>query len=186
MDKSFVSINTREVKKLVDSIIIDTLNNEDKDATREVLVLSYQQYANGFTNIEDFNEYLESIKNSLENPAIDKVLVAKDAHNQILGTLQIYVSGKEAYGRPELEIHAPVVRLLGVHPSARGKGVARKLLQESIDYAKQNGARHLFLHTGEMMQDAIRLYERFGFQRDETKEFNNRDVLVRCYRFDIE
>lgn len=86
---------------------------------------------------------------------------------------------------PELEIHTPVVRLLAVHPSARGKGVAKELLKVSIEYAKQKGAESLYLHTTDKMSDAIRLYEWLGFQRDQTKEFYKFNTLVKCYRFDI-
>ncbi|WP_146553841.1 GNAT family N-acetyltransferase [Rummeliibacillus sp. SL167] len=168
-------------------ITISNLSEEEKDATREVLLSSYQQYKNSYKTIEEFNEYMSHIEVSLDNPYIDRVLVAKDNDNQILGTLQIYLNSEDAYGRSEPTIHAPIVRLLGVHPAARGKGIARKLLQESIDYAKQKGSPSLYLHTGEIMKDAIRLYERFGFKRDHSKEFQkNEDVFVRCYRFDID
>jgi len=167
-------------------IFISTLSEEDKEAARDVLITSYEQYRDSFKSQEAFNNYLLDIKKSLDNPKIEKVLIAKDDNQAVLGTLQIYANSEEAYGRPELNIQTPIVRLLGVHPSARGKGVARKLLQESIEYAKQKGAKSLYLHTGEIMKDAIRLYERFGFQRDFEKEFGNRGNLVMCYRFDIE
>lgn len=166
-------------------ITIGLLSEEDKEATRNVLVASYEQYKNSYTNIEDYCTYIGEIKKSLDNPNLDRVLVAK-SDNDVLGTLQIFLSSEAAYGQPELGIHAPIIRLLGVHPSARGKGIARKLLAESIDYAKQRGANSLYLHTSDKMSDAIRLYEGFGFQRDQEKEFLKYDFLVKCYRFDIE
>ena len=166
-------------------ITIGLLSEEDKEATRNVLVASYKQYKNSYTNIEDYYTYIGEIKKSLDNPNLDRVLVAKSG-DEVLGTLQIFLSSEAAYGRPEIEIHAPIVRLLGVHPSVRGKGIARRLLEESIDYAKQLGARSLYLHTTDKMSDAIRLYERLGFQRDLEKEFLKYDFLVKCYRFDIE
>ncbi|RHW34797.1 GNAT family N-acetyltransferase [Lysinibacillus yapensis] len=166
-------------------ITISTLQQQDKEATREVLITSYEQYKERFTNIEDYSNYIENIRLSLDSPKIDKVLVAKDENNQILGTLQIYSNSEDAYGRPELNIQNPIVRLLGVHPSARGKGIARGLLLESINYTIQKDAHTLHLHTGDFMEDAIRLYERFGFYRDFSKDFYNNDVHVKCYRFDI-
>lgn len=170
---------------MVDVITIGLLSEEDKEATRNVLVASYEQFKNSYTNIEDYYTYIGEIKESLDNPNLDRVLVAK-SDNDVLGTLQIFPSSEAAYGKPELGIHAPIIRLLGVHPSARGKGIARKLLAESIDYAKQRGANSLYLHTSDKMADAIRLYEGFGFQRDQEKEFLKYDFLVKCYRFDIE
>lgn len=165
-------------------ITIDLLLEHEKDATRKVLVESYEQYKDSYENEKVWNTYIGEIRSSLDNPNLDRILVAKSNDN-ILGTLQIFSSSKEAYGLPELEIHTPIVRLLAVHPSARGKGVAKELLRVSIAYAKQKGANSLYLHTTDKMSDAIRLYEWLGFQRDQSKEFYKFNTLVKCYRFDI-
>lgn len=170
----------------MDTITISTMLDHEKEQARQVLLFSYEQYRNSYYSFEAFNEYINLIKVSLDNPLIDKILIAKDDDNEILGTLQIYSNSDDAYGLPDLNIHAPIVRLLGVHPSARGKGIARKLIEESIHYAKQKQSPSLYLHTGEYMKDAIRLYERFGFKRDVNKEFEKNKVTVRCYRYDIE
>lgn len=167
------------------TIVIGHLLEHEKDATREVLVESYKQYKEKFEKIEDYNQYIEQIRNSLDNDKIEKVLVAKELNGQILGTLQIYNNSEDAYNRPELNIHEPIVRLLGVHPIARGKGVAKMLLQTSIDLAKQQGFPYLYLHTGDFMKDAIRLYEKLGFKRSYDKEFKVEERTVICYRFDI-
>lgn len=170
---------------MVNTIVIDTLLEQDKDTAREVLVESYKQYKEKFDKIEDYNEYLEQISNSLDNPTIAKVLVAKEQDGNVLGTLQIYLNSSDAYGKPELDINAPIVRLLGVHPNARGKGVARKLIQASIDFARDQRSPHLYLHTGEFMKDAIRLYETYGFKRSYDKDFKVEERNVICYRIDI-
>ncbi len=166
-------------------IVIENLIAEDKSATVQSLVESYQQYQENYGNLEDWYTYVGDIKKSLDNPNLAGVLVAK-CDGEILGSLQLFASSEAAYGKPELDIHAPIVRLLGVHPSARGKGIARKLLQKAIDDAKEKGANSLYLHTTDLMADAIRLYERFGFKRDQSKEFTKYNFLVKCYRFDIE
>ena len=75
--------------------------------------------------------------------------------------------------------------MLGVSPAARGKGIARALLRESISYARQKGANHIYLHSTDLMADAIRLYEWLGFKRDTSKEFNKLNFVVKCYRYDI-
>jgi hypothetical protein len=43
----------------------------------------------------------------------------------------------------------------------------------------------LYLHSSDKMHQAIRLYEWFGFKRDQTKEFQNQEILVKCFRFDL-
>lgn len=164
-------------------ITIDTLKEADKEAVAELLVESYVQYESDFST-EVWQEYLESIKQSLNNPAIDRVLVAK-SEEELLGTLQLFTNSEAAYQNPNIGIVDPIVRLLAVSPGARGKGVAQALLKESASYAKDKDANFLYLHSGENMTQAIRLYEHLGFRRDESKEFHNADVHVKCFRLEL-
>ena len=59
------------------------------------------------------------------------------------------------------------VRSMAVHPSARGQGIARQLLQEIESFAVKHHHRRLFLSTTPFLKEAIRLYEHFGFQRSD-------------------
>lgn len=59
------------------------------------------------------------------------------------------------------------VRSMAVHPVARGKGIAMGLLQEIERFALEHNHTRLFLSTTPFLYDAIRLYERFGFQRTD-------------------
>ncbi|MFP3490614.1 GNAT family N-acetyltransferase, partial [Staphylococcus sp. SIMBA_130] len=81
-----------------------------------------QQYEAYFTP-QGWKDYSERIVSSIDNPNVDKILVAK-INQDILGSLQLFRSAEKAYEKPELQIQAPIIRLLGVHPSARGRGVA--------------------------------------------------------------
>lgn len=163
---------------------IERLIETDKETVRRLLIESYQQYEKEFTNKEAWKDYIEHISRSIDNPNIDRILVAKQKEKPV-GTLQLFQNAEAAYGRPELDIHAPIVRLLAVHPKARGQGAAKALLKESLLYAKSLGADHLYLHSGDIMQKAIQLYEWLGFKRDFSKEFCNGDVHVKCFRYDL-
>jgi ribosomal protein S18 acetylase RimI-like enzyme len=59
------------------------------------------------------------------------------------------------------------IRSMAVHPLARGQGIARRLLEEIRRFAQQRHHERLFLSTTPFLDDAIRLYERFGFERTE-------------------
>lgn len=167
------------------AIIVDTLQYTDKESVTKLLIDSYQQYEEVFRSPEAWQEYRESIQTSLDNPNLDEVLVAW-YEGKIVGSIQMYTSGEMAYQNPEMgAIEHPVIRLLAVHPSARGLGVAQALIQESIKRATTNGADYLYLHTGDIMAKAKELYEWLGFKRDETYEFSNGDSVVRCYFYDL-
>ena len=164
--------------------VIKDLAEEEKETVRRLLIESYQQYEREYRDPQVWTDYMQDIMSSVDNPHVDKILVAKEDQT-ILGSLQLFQSSEKAYDRPELQISSPIIRLLAVHPSARGRGVAQALLKAGITYAKSLGATNLYLHTSDSMNKAIQLYEWFGFQRDQTKEFNKSDFLVKCYRLDL-
>lgn len=55
------------------------------------------------------------------------------------------------------------IRLLGVAPTARGRGLARALAEECLRRARADGAATIGLHTSEAMVTARAMYERMGF-----------------------
>ena len=55
------------------------------------------------------------------------------------------------------------IRMVGVDPAYRGKGIARRLTQFCIDAARQKDEKTIALHTSEMMDAARHIYEDLGF-----------------------
>jgi GNAT superfamily N-acetyltransferase len=52
-----------------------------------------------------------------------------------------------------------------VRPRFRGSGLGKMILDRLVEYARERGARLVRLETGIHQVDAIRLYERAGFER---------------------
>jgi putative acetyltransferase len=57
------------------------------------------------------------------------------------------------------------IKRMYIRPQFRGLGLAKLLLNQLADYARQQGVPLLRLETGIHQREAIGLYERFGFQR---------------------
>src|SRR5207237_1204050 len=57
------------------------------------------------------------------------------------------------------------VKRMFVRPQFRGLGLGRLMLEHLADYCQQHGVLLLRLETGIHQVEAIRLYERYGFQR---------------------
>ena len=56
------------------------------------------------------------------------------------------------------------IKRVYVRPQARGKGVARRLMEALEAKAVQNGCRTFMLETGPTQPEALTLYKRMGYQ----------------------
>ena len=68
-------------------------------------------------------------------------------------------------------------RALVVHPTARGSGVGRLLVERCIERTREVGADTLGIHTIALLADAMRLYERLGFVRCPEFDLRAKDVF---------
>jgi ribosomal protein S18 acetylase RimI-like enzyme len=74
--------------------------------------------------------------------------------DQIVGTVAAVVKVGGTY-----------IRSMAIAPDVRGQGLATRLLDHVERFAREQHAPCLFLSTTPFLTDAIRLYERHGFQR---------------------
>lgn len=164
-------------------IVIREAAEADREAVAGVLLESYSEYSAVLP--EPFwAEYRDSILDSVHGNAPVSRIVA-ELNGQIVGSVLLFTSSEAAYGRPELGIHTPIIRLLAVSPAVRGRGVARLLISEAARQSVLLGAASLNLHTSDMMASAIRLYEKLGFQRAYDTDIKNGDTLVKGYRLEL-
>ncbi len=113
-------------------------------------------------------------------------LVAVDMTG-IVGSVLLYPPLANAYNGVEVNVPAPEVRLLAVVPRGRGQGVGTALMEECVQRTRQMGATQLGLHTMEVMQAAIRMYERMGFVHTPALDFRPTEgVLVKGYLLQLD
>lgn len=167
----------------VKAVIIRNAELADRDATREVLMDAYGQYEQVLPE-PLWNQYKESILASVDGADTKARLVAV-LNGEVVGSVFLFDSSEAAYGLPDLHIHSPIIRLLAVSKKARGYGVATELIRASAKLARDLGAETLHLHTSDMMDSAVRLYERLGFERAFDKDLMNGETLVKSYRLQL-
>ena len=117
--------------------------------------------------------------------ATAEVLVA-ETEGAVVGTVT-FVPGPG----PQAEVDDPdaaAIRMLGVAPEARGKGVGAALVEECIGRARKLGRLRVLLDTRQSMEAAHRVYDRAGFRR--ASELDRRpaeapDLLLLGYRLDL-
>ena len=165
-------------------MLIRDARPEDRDAIREATLTAYQEYA---ARMPTFWEgYRQNIIASLEDVGPAEQLVAEH-EGTIVGTVLLYPPRRMRISRSDsLEMPWPEVRLLAVPPAARGRGVGAALMRECMRRVRRSGGSVLSLHTTDLMQTAMRMYERMGFVRAPELDFHpTAGVTVKGYRLDL-
>lgn len=160
-----------------------------RDADREILqsvtLSAYEQYARIMG--ENWKFYRKNILDTLADVKPAEQIVAENDRG-IIGTVLLYPAGTQVHGPDgkSIGLQVPEVRLLAVLPTARGQGVGVALMQECIRRARQSGAAALGLHTTDMMNVAMRMYENMGFMRVPALDLSPAEgIIVKGYRIDL-
>jgi ribosomal protein S18 acetylase RimI-like enzyme len=103
-----------------------------------------------------------------------------------LGTVTLELKGRIPGGhrRPPLAADQANVRMLGVDPAARRRGVGRALMEACGTAARRAGKRRITLETTEAMVAARRLYDSMGFRRGPDQVFED-GFRLRTYELEL-
>jgi GNAT superfamily N-acetyltransferase len=130
-----------------------------------------------------WEEYLAHIADIAERADRSVVLVASD-DGRIAGSATLELGERIDDDDPPLAADEAHVRMLGVDPDARGRGVARALMEACFAYARAAGRARLTLNTTERMKTAKAMYEAMGFRRLPDRIFPDGFVLL-TYEIDV-
>ena len=162
----------------------------DRPAVRTVIEAAYRQYETDISPVV-YRNYLADLLDTERHAAGGTILVA-EADGVVVGTVCLYVDAP-ATGF-EWSPGTAAVRALAVEPSRRGRGTARRLVEECIQRAIVAGASTVGLHTASIMRAAVALYERLGFVRDPSHDVDAAQLLgvdavdaprIIAYRLDV-
>lgn len=163
-------------------IVIRDARDDELAAAAEAMVAAYQEYIPPNPTGE-FLAYREEIRDVRSRVGLATLIVAEEA-GRILGTVTYYPDARREENAPWPPGWA-VIRLLGVAPDVRGRGVGRALTEECIRRARAAGCPAVGLHTTAFMAVARAMYERMGFVRMPELDFRPVPrVHVMAYRLD--
>ena len=135
---------------------------------------AYREFASGGA---DWAEYLDEIADVTERAERTTIVIAID-DGRVVGSATLELDGRtDADARP-LDADEAHIRMLGVHPDARGGGVATRIMAECEDRARRAGRSRMTLHTAQNMRAARRMYESLGYERSEDRVFPDGFVLL--------
>src|SRR6266508_261336 len=133
----------------------------DRDRIREVTLSAYQEYAAQMPDL--WEGYRQNIVATLARVEPAEQIVA-ERDDTIVGTVLLYPPRRvRPPGGESMEMPWPEVRLLAVAPAARGQGIG-----------------------ADLMQTAMRMYDRMGFARAPELDFHPAPgVTVKGFRLDL-
>ena len=131
---------------------------EEYDEAGRVTADAYREFAEG----ESWDRYLLQLADVEGRARVGTVLVAVE-DGRILGTLTLELDRRVGGEDPPLRPDEAHLRMLGVAPDARGRGVARAMLHTAFDVARLA---------------AKAMYEAMGFERLPDRVFPDGFVLL--------
>jgi len=156
---------TRAVRQpLPMSISIRPVRQAELDVVRELTLAAYGEYEQLLQPAAwaQMRAGLERVATLAET---GEMLVAVDESDKPVGSVTYFAPGHDQTDLFPVEwAH---IRLLAVHPEARGQGVGRLLTEACVARARRDRAPALGLHTSRLNHGARRLYARLGFEPDE-------------------
>jgi ribosomal protein S18 acetylase RimI-like enzyme len=129
----------------------------DAAVLSEIVLAAFSEYAPHYSDWPAFSRRIANMAALAES---SEVIVAE---------LNAVPVGAVAYvgpSMPKLAFFAPqwaTMRMLVVHPNARGHGIGRALAQECLERGERDQAEVFALHTSELMSVALAMYQRLGF-----------------------
>ena len=156
---------------------------DDHAAIRNITLSAYQEYA--VLMQAHWEDYRQSILATLAHiqPA-EQIIAEQD--DTLVGTVLLFPAGTvlTTPNGASVTLTWPEIRLLAVVPAARGHGLGAALVRECMRRARQSGAAALTLHTTEIMQAAMSMYERMGFVRAPELDFHPAPgITIKGYRY---
>jgi ribosomal protein S18 acetylase RimI-like enzyme len=150
--------------RVVDEPVIRHVSPAEYDLAGELVVSAYRTL--GDAGDEFYEDQLRDVQGRV---GTSEVLVA-ELDGQVVGCATLAVGQTELSQVEDPE--AATIRMLGVSPTVRGRGIGEALMRACIDKARTAGQRRVRLDTRTSMTSAQRLYERLGFRREPDHDWS--------------
>ncbi len=156
----------------IPGITIREARSDEWIAAGEVVARAYVA-----AGVPDGDAYLDHVRDAADRARTCRVFVAVDGAGTTRGSVT-YVPGPDS---PYAESERPGdagIRMLGVDPGARGRGIGSGLVRACIEQARADGRESLVLVTTGLFRDAVRIYRRLGFKRVRERDITVESGLV--------
>ena len=168
-------------------LVIRDARADEFDAVGQMMVAVYSGLE-GFPRPEsqpDYYQLLAQIGDQTAKPDT-RLLVALEK-GRIVGAVVFYaeMAGYGSGGTATAERDAAGFRFLAADPTARGRGVAKALVETCIETARAGSRRRLVIHSTDAMKAARAIYAARGFVRTPDLDFVQGSMPVYGFRLEL-
>lgn len=139
-------------------VSIRLARDDELDAVAALLVDAYAEYAARMSP-DAWASFAQDIGN-VRGRMIEADVVVAERDGLLVGSVTLFTRHRG------VQSGTVGVRLLAVHPDARGTGVGRVLMEYAIEHARREHQNRVVLSTTQEMESARDLYEKLGFHRE--------------------
>jgi ribosomal protein S18 acetylase RimI-like enzyme len=144
----------------------------------EAGVVTADAYREFFAEADaELQAYLEEIADVAGRATRTTILVAV-VGDRVIGSATLELDGRTDEDAQPLGPDEAHIRMLGVHPDARGAGVGRRLMAACEERARAAGRTRMTLHTTTLMRAARQMYASLGYERSEDRVYPDGFVLL--------
>jgi GNAT superfamily N-acetyltransferase len=136
-------------------------NYESADAENlnRIAVSAFDQFRHHY---EDWPAMLAGLSKTSALSASGEIIIA-EFQDKFAGAVAYFGPNSQKAGF--FDQRWPIIRMLVVDPTFRGKGIGRALSDECIARAKRDGSPIIALHTSPIMSVALPMYLKMGFAK---------------------
>lgn len=140
-------------------MVIRPFKPEDSTQLNQVAVEAFSQFEHHYSDWQSLITAVSKMANLADSA---NLFVAED-NGKIVGGVALVPPNDNPNSHFDKTWAA--IRMLVVSPEARGKGIGKALTQACIESAKQSNVKTIGLHTSPIMEIALAMYQRMGFEK---------------------
>ena len=139
----------------LEEINIRTIEERDNAALAKLIRSTLKEFGANHPGTVYYDESTDHLSDAFQTPR--SVYFVAELHNEIVGGGGIF---------PTEGLPADTCELVKMYlyPQVRGMGLGKLLIQKCIDYARQAGYHNIYLETMPELKQALKTYEKFGFE----------------------
>jgi ribosomal protein S18 acetylase RimI-like enzyme len=131
----------------------------DAEALGKVALEAFEQFRLAYSDWPALASFVSNMSILSET---GEIIVAEEQQEIVGGVAYI---GPRQPKADYFDINWPIIRMLVVKPTARGKGLGHLLTEECINRARRDKSPIIGLHTTPIMTVALAMYLRMGFTK---------------------